>query len=442
MDERAKDSFKSRPSTRAAVPGMLILVSHLAIAGDTLPVTNCLDDGSAGSLRSVVAAAASGDTVDLRGLGCPVIQLTGGEIIVAQDDLSLTGPGSATLAIDPQASSRVFHHSGTGTLAITALTVRNGSVISASLGEGGCIRSAGSVALDHSAVSSCAATGDLVASGGGIFAASVLDMKSSLLSNNRAIKSGPVSTAIPSARGGGASTHDLSSLDTTISGNSAEDMLDQRARGGGVDYDGGAFVRRTTIDHNTANYGGGLAGNGGGTDVIFRSTVSNNAATVAGGGLYGNAFFNVHQSTVAFNSASAFGAGGIQNSSPTFGLVDVWSSIVAKNEPAASAGADVAADDMKTFALSADNSLVMRTEASILGSVITADPLLGPLADNGGPTRTHALMPGSPALQTGWNNYQPCDQRLAFRGYYADSDIGAYEDPGEHIFWGDFDVCL
>ena len=159
MDERAKDSFKSRPSTRAAVPGMLILVSHLAIAGDTLPVTNCLDDGSAGSLRSVVAAAASGDTVDLRGLGCPVIQLTGGEIIVAHDDLSLTGPGSSTLAIDPQASSRVFHHSGTGTLAITALTVRNGSVISASLGEGGCIRSAGSVALDHAAVSSCAATG-------------------------------------------------------------------------------------------------------------------------------------------------------------------------------------------------------------------------------------------------------------------------------------------
>ncbi|SFN36754.1 choice-of-anchor Q domain-containing protein [Dokdonella immobilis] len=442
MDERRTNGHTGNLVSLAAAPGLLLLVTRIALAGNTLPVTTCLDDGSAGSLRSVIAIAANGDSVDLGGLDCPLIQLIAGELVVAQDNLALTGPGAAMLTIEPQSNSRVIDHSGTGILAITALTIRHGTMLSSSIAEGGCIRSAGSLTLDHAVVSSCTASGVPGAAGGGVFAAGTLDMKSSQLTNNRAIKSGSAPTPLPSASGGGASTHDFSSLDSTVSGNSAEDDSTALSRGGGIDYQGGAFIRRSTIDHNTANYGGGLAGNGGGTDLVFRSTISNNTATVAGGGLYGNAFFNVHQSTVAFNTGSATGAGGIQNNSTSSGLVDLWSSIVADNEPSTSAGADVAADDMKTFALSSDQSLVMRTEANILGSIISADPLLGPLADNGGPTRTHALLPGSPALQAGWNTATPCDQRQAFRGYYVDSDMGAYEDPGEHIFWGDFDVCL
>jgi hypothetical protein len=386
----------------------------------------------------VVASAVSGDIVDLRGLSCAAIQLSENELVVVQENLTLLGAGAAVIAIEPSAASRVVSHIGSGTLTLTGLTIRNGNLVSATDAQGGCIRSNGDVTLVDVVVALCAAAGDLRASGGGLFVTGNLDMKASVIRDNRAIKAGTGSTAFPSVRGGGAAAHDISAIDSTISANSAEDPNGELARGGGLDYDGGSFIRRSTIDHNSANYGGGLAGVGGSTDVIFRSTVSNNVATVAGGGIYGNAFFNIHQSTVAYNAGSATGAGGIHMQ---FGVIDVLSSIVANNQPTESAGADVAADAMKSFNLSAEYSIIMRTKANILGKILTGDPLLGPLADNGGLTQTHALMKGSPALQAGWNITSPCDQRQRLRGYQSDADIGAYEDPGDHLFQGNFDVC-
>src|SRR5438045_8503037 len=59
-------------------------------------------------------------------------------------------------------------------------------------------------------------------------------------------------------------------------------------------------------------------------------------------------------------------------------------------------------------------------------TVTNTDPLLGPLADNGGPTRTHALLPGSPAINAGNSSGAPAtDQRGA--GRVGPVDIGAYE---------------
>ena len=56
------------------------------------------------------------------------------------------------------------------------------------------------------------------------------------------------------------------------------------------------------------------------------------------------------------------------------------------------------------------------------------DPLLGPLADNGGLTRTHALLAGSPALDAGDDAAAPAtDQRGIARPQGAASDIGSFE---------------
>ena len=67
------------PNTRGAAPATA--------------VENCDDDGP-GSLRATIAAAASGDTIDLGALACATISLTTGHIAIAQDDLTLIGPGA------------------------------------------------------------------------------------------------------------------------------------------------------------------------------------------------------------------------------------------------------------------------------------------------------------------------------------------------------------
>jgi hypothetical protein len=86
--------------------------------------------------------------------------------------------------------------------------------------------------------------------------------------------------------------------------------------------------------------------------------------------------------------------------------------------------------------IDATNSLVQSLCASCSiggsGNLVGVNPLLGPLADNGGPTRTHALLPGSPAINTGSNPLGlATDQRgTGFpRVSGAAADMGAYESP-------------
>lgn len=63
------------------------------------------------------------------------------------------------------------------------------------------------------------------------------------------------------------------------------------------------------------------------------------------------------------------------------------------------------------------------------GLITGQDPLLAPLADNGGPTRTHALLPRSPAIDAGSPDCPPpaADQRGVQRPFGLACDIGAYE---------------
>jgi hypothetical protein len=72
------------------------------------------------------------------------------------------------------------------------------------------------------------------------------------------------------------------------------------------------------------------------------------------------------------------------------------------------------------------------SDGSCTGFTIIADPLLGPLADNGGPTMTHALLPGSPAIGAGAGPCIGLDQRDVSRPS-TDCDLGAYEDTSEIV---------
>jgi len=180
--------------------------------------------------------------------------------------------------------------------------------------------------------------------------------------------------------------------------------------------------------------------------TIIDSTISNNAASATAGGILvvGNVSLELDNSTVNGNSAPLGEAGGILISTdatipPSASTADVptltiSSSIVANS----SSGVDIATDaTVGPFSIFASNSLLesvcqvtCNVTVSGAGNLFGVDPMLGPLAFNGGPTQTHALVAGGPAIDAGSNPLAlTTDQRGP--GYArvigAAADIGAYE---------------
>ena len=75
----------------------------------------------------------------------------------------------------------------------------------------------------------------------------------------------------------------------------------------------------------------------------------------------------------------------------------------------------------------------MLFQDGVNGTIVGQDPVIGPLADNGGDTLTHALLPGSPAINAGMTDLTT-DQRGELRPFGVEDDIGAYEAMIYHIF--------
>ncbi len=154
------------------------------------------------------------------------------------------------------------------------------------------------------------------------------------------------------------------------------------------------------------------------------NTVAGGAHT-AGGGIYGYlATPIVESSTITGNSAANGAAGGGVAALP-IGLVgSLHNSVVQGN--AAAVGKDLAGSFL------ANHDLIGTTAGAALqnpsNNIIGADPKLGPLAANGGPTMTRAILPGSPLLNAGDpTDFQTSDQRGEQRPGGAAPDIGAYE---------------
>ena len=185
-------------------------------------VTSCADDGQ-GSLRAVVTASASGDTVDLSRLSCSAITLETGAIAVRIDSVTLIGPRSRALSIDGNHADRVFLHYGYSRFLLRNLTVRNGydRATGFHLAIGGCIASAGYLTLDHTTVTDCYAGGE-GAYGGAIYAYSLI-MSSSTLSRNEAYGVHPA--AGTAAFGGAAFVYQVDLVGSTVTGNHARHRL-------------------------------------------------------------------------------------------------------------------------------------------------------------------------------------------------------------------------
>ena len=420
------------PVTSIAVDGANS-PSAPAHAGSTVPVTNCNDSG-AGSLRDAVAAAASGDTVDLTHVGCSVITLTSGQIEIPQDDLVLKYAGDGTHpTISTNGAGRVLHHTGHGTLEVSGLTLSDGKYVG-NFAFGGCVYSSGSVYLLGATISNCTAQATESGSahgalGGGVFAQGEIRMLESIVSGNVA---STTQTNVQVFGGGLYSAGGFTFSASTITGNQTQPATNGLGFGGGGLAVGTSYVNGCTIDNNQANVGAGLALYGTSATVVNSTFSANNAGEAALSFDANSA--SLENSTVAFNTAGALTAGVTSNYALT-----MESSIVADNH--LFGGGDT--EDVYATVINGSHNLVL-SGSNLPPDTIMDDPMLQPLIDNGGPTLTHALAPGSPAIDRGSNTLNLAyDQRGV--GYTrvagAAPDIGAFElqTAGDSIFVDGFD---
>ncbi len=202
----------------------------------------------------------------------------------------------------------------------------------------------------------------------------------------------------------------LTLVNATVSGNSAS------LGGGLLNHRGTMTLHNSTVSDNEAHQGGGLF-NLHGTMDLHNSTVSTNSADAGAGLMNVHSTMTLHNSTVSDNRATQL-TGGLYNST---GIVTLRNSIVAN-----SSGGDV-------YGTAFTEGANIVEDGSVTGpNVVNVDPLLAPLGDYGGPTRTHAFSGPSAAIDAGDNNFVgglTADQRgYSFaRVVNGQVDIGAYE---------------
>ena len=279
--------------------------------------------------------------------------------------------------------------------------------------------------------------------GGGIYALVGVSLSGGSVEGNAA----RAYYASTTAKGGGIyAASDLTSVFGNVSGNSVA-SVGTHAYGGGIYALNGITIGYSTIaDNYSSSIAGGLVVQGSpsiGMLTIGNSTISGNVASGAAGGVFCTLPASVNNSTIAFNtensnSGSAFVAAGLTVVNQPLTL---QSSIIAQNynnEYPAYRYSDLSG----AVSVSGANNLVRRSYGTPLpvDTITGTDPLLLPLADNGGPTRTHALSPFSPALDVGNDNSGYANDQRG-DGYPrvvgANADIGAFEGTSPDDIFGD-----
>ncbi len=349
--------------------------------------------GSASEAATIVLSAGT-YTLSIAGTGENASAM--GDLDVTAP-LTITGVGVATTTIDAAGIDRAFDL--TSTLSLTDLTIRGGSASGPdTIGEGG---------------------GVLVTGG-------TLTVTRTKFQDNFGNEGGGGSGGVMTLKTGSTATV----LDSTFTGNYGRNC------GGSICvYEGADLtVRRSTFTADQyTDYGGGIYN--GGTATIENSTFSGNHASGSGGAIYSTGSTTITSSTIAGNMADSDGfsggdGGGIEVAG---GTVTLTNTLVAGN----SVGGSGTGPDCSGTVTSAGNNLIGNSTACTIGSEMGSDkvgtggspidPMLGALVANGGPTKTRALLSGSPAINTGACASLSTDQRGTPRPQGAACDIGAFE---------------
>ncbi len=354
-------------------------------------VTTLADDGP-GSLREALAIIAPEGTITFDpALAGGTVTLTSGQLEIDRS-VTVDGSDAADLTVSGNNSSRVFQIAAGTTVTISDLTVADGSAAP----QGGGILNFGILNLERMTVTNNSETSGGGAAfdlgGGGIYNGdgATLNLSDSTVSNN--------STA--GQPGGGIygffnSTINIDS--STISGNVAGDVA------GGIRTLGTVEMVNSTISGNTSTawHGGAMFSTDGGVTITNSTIVGNNAPAGTAG-----AFF-----------VGTFG--------PSSASLSLQNTIVANNGDFGCLQGFFGAGAVTLTSLG--NNVLTDGSCNPIGSdQVVTDAGVAALADNGGPTLTHALLAGSPAVDAGNSAVCPAvDQRGVNRD--AACDVGSFE---------------
>jgi len=399
--------LKWRLGVSSGLCAFLVLVTGSAAGAATFKVTNTRDSGS-GSLRHAMRAA------NANGSGLDKIKIrTSGTIharseIFIRTDVEVRGPGAAKLAIRGQAGREQFPRAildDFGAKPYPSVTVSD-----LTLERGG----AGLVSRGNWTLLRCVVKDN---SGHGVINEGNLTIRHSRLTGNGG---GAAVTAVDFGGHGG-----LVVSRSTLTRNAVKfGGYPHRIAGGVTVKPGGrAIVRASTVSDNVARLGGGIFVANGGAATISRSTLSGNSATESGGGVSSFGELTLLQSTLSGNSAPNGGA-------IVAAAGSIESTIVA-NSP--SGGDCVVSIHSQGHNLADDGTCNLTGQADQPNT----EPLLRPLDDYGGSTKTFALRPSSPAVDAGFAQGANSDQRglpriVDYPGVSKavgsdNSDIGSFE---------------
>ena len=346
------------------------------------------------------------------------------------DDLVLIGAGAEHTRIGGASqlspfSDRVFEILPSTQVTISGVTAEYGYALVCGGGLAGCngggIFNAGTLILTNTSVSGNRA----VDTGGGIYAVGFLMLTNSTVSGNYASYDGG---GIYIGNGG-----TLTMANSTVSGNSNSYYADG---GAGVSNEGTTTLINSTVSGNYAWFSGGGGIRNDNIMTLTNSTVSGNYARYGGGGIFNAGTLALMNTSVSGNEAPFSGSDGIFNT-PT-GYMESINSIIAANgieNCGCGFGSPPPPCDL-LFVSSGHNLSDDTTCFAAAGTdLVVADAMLGPLADNGGPTETHDLLPGSPAIDVGDDIACPAtDQRGEARPIDGDGDGMAHCDIGSVEF--------
>lgn len=461
----------------------------------TIVVHSTADDG-AGSLRQALLLARDGGTINITTRG--TITLTSGELLVDKS-VHIRGPGAANLVVSGNNASRVFHIMPGNTVSISRIKITNGNHLGPSgvPWAGGGIYSDGATLAVNSCVISHNSGGGLFNAGSfvelsdsavtenpgpGIITGGLMSITKSEISRNHdggISNNGFLSVTNSELRenqggltggmlniGGAATlTNTVISDNVGISGS------------GGIYNDAELTLINSTVENNSSTYGvGGIsnlcfrAGRSS-TVTISNSTVSNNTVSNnAGGGIFnyagaGSAILTLTNSTVSGNSGVGIYTSGVDEG---IGVLRLMNSTVSNNSDSGILNINInngtATVEIANTIFNANGFMSIGSNGTVTslgynltddaaygdeehgpggllngpGDIRNTNALLGPLQNNGGRTKTHALLLNSPAIDAGNPNFDPnsfnppllYDQRNSRRFPRVQNgrlDIGAFE---------------